>query len=276
MRRQITNAPSGPAASAALAGAGVALAAGPLGAFVIWRRMAYVGDATAHAAILGVAVAFAFDISVYAGTLTVAAAMAISVARLSARGHSMDAALGVLSHSALALGLVAVAFLPTVRVSLSAWLFGDILAVAVRDVAVIWAGATVTVGIMIWRWSRLLTATLSSELAASAGIDPRREELVLTVLIALFVAVAMKVVGALLISAMLIIPAASARAASHTPESMAVISGFLALVSVGLGLFASLEFDTPAGPSIVSAAAGIFAMAFIARSLGLASRSTAQ
>ncbi len=196
---------------AALAGIGVALAAGPLGAFVVWRRMAYFGDATSHAAILGVALALATELPVGLGTLAVALVMAATVATLSGRGWAMDTMLGVLAHSALAFGLVAVSFLPSVRTDLSAWLFGDILAVSVPDLAFIWAGAALVLALLLWRWSALLTATINEDLAAASGIDPARERLILTLALAVTVAVALKVVGALLISAMLIIPAAAAR-----------------------------------------------------------------
>ncbi len=248
---------------AGLAGAGLALAAGPLGCFVVWRRMAYFGDATAHAAILGVALALMLDVSLVAGTLAVALAMALVVAGLVGRGHAIDATLGVLSHSALAIGLVAISFVPAVRVDLSSYLFGDILAVGRGDLAVIWAGSVLVLGLLLWRWSALLTATLNEELAFSAGIRAERERLVLTVALAIVVALAIKVVGALLIAAMLIIPAAAARSFASTPESMAVIATMLGLVSVGVGLEASLVVDTPAGPSIVASAAAVYAVSVI-------------
>ena len=136
---------------AALAGVGLALATGPLGSFVVWRRMAYFGDATAHAAILGVALALATDLPVVAGTLTVALAMAVTVSTLAARGWAMDTTLGVLAHSALALGLVAVSFVPGARTDLSAWLFGDILAVSRGDLLFIWGGTGLVVALMLWR-----------------------------------------------------------------------------------------------------------------------------
>ncbi|GGD45342.1 metal ABC transporter permease [Sinisalibacter lacisalsi] len=243
---------------AAIAGVGVALAAGPLGSFVIWRRMAYFGDATAHAAILGVALALILSMPVTLGTLIVALAMAATVSWLAARGHAMDSTLGVLAHSALALGLVAISFVPAVRVDLSAFLFGDILAVGKSDLAVIWGGALLVVALIVWRWSRLLTATLSRELAAASGIDPDREGLVLTLALAVVVAVALKVVGALLIAAMLIIPAAAARGLARTPEGMAVGAIGIGAASALAGLGASWQFDTPAGPSIVTAAAAFF------------------
>lgn len=248
---------------ATLAGIGLALAAGPLGCFVVWRRMAYFGDATAHAAVLGVALALAFDVSVFAGTSLVALAMALAVSSLASRGHAMDTSLGVLSHAALAIGLVAISFVPAVRVDLSAYLFGDILAVGVGDLAVIWGGALAVCALLAWRWSSLLAATLNADLASSAGIDPKREQLVLTLAMAVVVALAIKVVGALLIAAMLIIPAAAARGISRSPEGMAVSAVALAAISVVGGLQGSLAFDTPAGPSIVAAAAALFALSLV-------------
>ncbi|PID35741.1 MAG: hypothetical protein CR993_08285 [Rhodobacterales bacterium] len=243
---------------AALAGIGLTLATGPLGSFVIWRRMAYFGDATAHAAVLGVALALIFSLPITLGTLIVAAAMGLAVSALVARGHAMDATLGVLSHSALAVGLVAISFAPGLRVDLNAFLFGDILAVSKTDVAMIWGGAILVCAALIWRWSRLLTATVNSDLAVASGINPRREDLLLTLALALTVALALKLVGALLIAAMLIVPAAAARGFARSPEMMAILAAGFGALSVLGGLWASLHFDTPAGPSIVTAALTLF------------------
>ncbi|WP_114965624.1 metal ABC transporter permease [Alkalilacustris brevis] len=244
---------------AVLAGLAVVLATGPLGCFVVWRRMAYFGDATAHAAILGVALALGFSISIFIGTLVVALVMAMTVAVLAGRGWAMDTTLGVLAHSALAFGLVAVSFLPGVRVDLTAYLFGDILAVNRVDLAVISGGAVLVAGLLVWRWSALLTATLSEDLAHAAGLHPARERLVLTLALAVVVAVALKVVGALLIAALLIVPAAAARALARSPEAMALLAVAIGAAAVLGGLRASLVWDTPAGPSIVAVAAVIFA-----------------
>ena len=244
---------------AALAGIGTALAAGPLGCFVLWRRMAYFGDATAHASILGVALALGFSLPIFWGTLAVALAMAMAVSALAGRGQTMDTALGVMAHSALALGLVAVSFLPGVRVDISAYLFGDILAVSRLDLGFIWGGAMAVLALVLWRWSGLLTATLNEELARAAGLDPGRERLALTLALALIVAVAIKVVGALLIAALLIVPAAAARGLARSPEAMALAAAGLGVASVAGGLGLSLRFDTPAGPSIVTVAAALYA-----------------
>jgi zinc transport system permease protein len=233
---------------ASLAGIGVASAAAPLGCFVVWRRMAYFGDATAHAAILGVALSLAFSMSIFVGTVIVALLMALTVSFLSRRGYAMDTLLGVLAHSALAFGLVAVSFLSGIRIDLMAYLFGDILAVSRSDLAVIWGGALLVILLICWRWSALLTSTLNEDLAYASGIDPKREQLVLTI----------EVVGVLLIAAMLIIPAAAARPLSRTPEGMAVIAGVIGTLSAVVGLRAAYVFDTPAGPSIVCVAAMTF------------------
>lgn len=244
---------------ATLAGVGVAFAAAPLGCFVVWRRMAYFGDATAHAAILGIALSLTFQLSVFTGALAVALAMALTVTLLSGRGYAMDTLLGVMAHSALAFGLVAVSFLSGVRIDLMAYLFGDILAVSRTDLLVIWGGAVLVVALIAWRWSHLLTATLNEELAYASGFNPRREQLILTLALAVTVAVAIKVVGVLLIAAMLIIPAAASRSLARSPESMALIAATIGAFSAVTGLRAAYMFDTPAGPSIVCVAAILFA-----------------
>ncbi len=243
---------------AALAGIAVALAAAPLGCFVIWRRMAYFGDATAHAAILGIALALAFNIALPVGILASALAMGLAVSSLSRRGFSFDSALGVLAHGSLAAGLVAIVLLTDTRVDLAAYLFGDILAVRRVDLGVIWAGAAAVIALMLWRWSALLTVTLNPDLARASGIDPKREELIVILALALTVAVAIKVVGALLISAMLIIPAAAARMITSTPERMGLAAAAIGVTAVLTGLQAAFILDTPTGPTIVCAAAIIF------------------
>jgi zinc transport system permease protein len=252
---------------AALGAVGVALAAAPLGVFVVWRRMAYFGDATAHASILGVALALALSVPIFVGTLSIALAMAFIVARLTGRGMGADMLLGVSSHAALAIGLVAVAMVDGPRVDLEAFLFGDVLAVGKSDLALIWGGAAFVGGLVAWRWQKLLTATLSPDLAWASGINPEREKQVLMIALALVVAVAIKIVGAILIGALLIIPAAAARPLARTPEQMvigAAVVGSLAAIS---GLWGAWIFDTPAGPSIVCSAAIFFVITMLFRGM---------
>lgn len=246
---------------AILAAIGVAVAAGPLGCFVVWRRMAYFGDATAHASLLGVTLALATDLPVVAGVIVAALAMALTVSLASGRSYAADTLLGVASHGALAAGIVALSFLEGVRVDLMGYLFGDILAVGRADLAVIWGGAALVLALLAWRWRSLLLATLNEDLAAAAGIDPRRERLILTLALALLVAVALKVVGVLLVTAMLVVPAAAARALARSPEAMAAGAVGIGAVASVAGLAASWEFDTPAGPSIVAAAVVLMVLA---------------
>lgn len=249
---------------AALAGVGVAIATAPLGCFVVWRRMAYFGDATAHAAILGVALSLTLSVSIFAGVLGVALVMALSVSSLSGKGYAVDTLLGVMAHSALAFGLVAVSMLQGVRIDLMAYLFGDVLAVSRTDLAVIWGGAAAVLVLTLSRWSALLTATLNPDLAYASGIDPKREQIILTVALAVVVAVAIKVVGVLLIGALLVIPAATARPFARTPEAMAVMAAALGAAAALIGLWAAFRFDTPTGPTMVCVAAVLFALSNLA------------
>jgi len=243
---------------AALAGVGVALVAGPLGCFVVWRRMAYFGDTVAHAALLGVALALAFDANVIPGVLAVAVVVALAVARGTGRRYAADTLLGVLAHGGLAVGLVVLSFLPGGRGDLSAWLFGDILAVGVGDLALIW-GAAGLAGLALWLgWSRLLNSTINEELAWAEGGNPERDRLLLTLALALLVAAALKVVGALLITAMLILPAAAARPLARTPEAMVLAAALIGAASALGGLRLAWVADTPAGPSMVLVALGLF------------------
>ncbi|EDL55832.1 metal ABC transporter permease [Vibrio mediterranei] len=243
---------------AALAGIGVTLAAAPLGCFIVWRRMAYFGDATAHASMLGVALSLAFSLPIFPGVLFIALLMAITVSTFSGRGYAMDTLLGVMAHSALAIGLVAVSFLSGIRLDLMAYLFGDILAVSKTDLLVIWLGTLLVVGLIGFRWSGLLLSTLNKDLALASGYSPKREQLILTIALAVVVAVAIKVVGVLLIVAMLIIPAATARPFSRTPEIMVVLAAVIGSSSSIVGLRTSYLMDTPTGPTIVCVAAGLF------------------
>ena len=153
---------------AALAGLGVALAAAPLGCFVVWRRMAYFGDATAHGAMLGVALALALSLPVFPGVLLVCWIMATLVTTLTGRGFAMDTLLGVMAHSSLAVGLVTVSFLSGIRIDLMAYLFGDILAVNGSDLLLIWIGTLAVIILLVARWSGLLLCTLNPDLAIAS------------------------------------------------------------------------------------------------------------
>jgi len=244
---------------AIIAGIGLALVTGPLGCFIVWRRMAYFGDTMAHSALLGVALSFLLDINLTLGVFVVAATVSVALLLLQRRNAlSTDALLGILSHSTLAIGLVLVAFMTWIRVDLMGFLFGDILAVSVSDIALIYGGGLVILVVLVMMWQPLLAATVNPELAEAEGLRPEASRVVFMLLLASVIAIAMKLVGVLLITSLLIIPAATARRLSSTPEQMAVISAVLGAAAVVGGLYGSLSYDTPSGPSIVVAALALF------------------
>lgn len=244
---------------ALIAGIGVALIAGPLGCFIVWQRLAYFGDTLAHAALLGVALAFLLEVNITATVFFVSATVAILLLLLQKRaGLSSDALLGLLSHSALALGLVVLAFMGSVRFDLMGLLFGDILSVSKADIAMIYGGGLAVLLILISIWRRLFAATVSPELAEAEGMRPEIANIVFMLLMAMVIAIAMKIVGVLLITALLIVPAATARRFATGPEQMAVLSALIGAVAVIGGLSGSLRWDTPSGPSIVVAAMVLF------------------
>ncbi len=249
---------------AMVAGIGVALVAGPLGCFIIWRRMAYFGDTIAHSALLGVALALLLDTHVMLGVFAVSVAVALALLGLQRFGAlSSDTLLGILSHSALALGLVVVALMTWIRVDLMAYLFGDILAVSKLDIALIYAGGVAVMAGLAVIWRPLLAATASPDLAHAEGLGPERANLAFMLLIAAVIAITIKIVGILLITALLIIPAATARRFCVTPETMAVTASLCGVVAVIAGLFGSLKLDTPSGPSIVAAAMAVFLLSLV-------------
>lgn len=244
---------------AILAGVGLALTTGPLGCFIIWRRMAYFGDTIAHSALLGVALSLLLQFNLTLAVFLVAATVSILLLFLQKRqALSADALLGILSHATLAIGLVMVAFMSWVRIDLIAFLFGDILAVSKTDIVMIWGGGILVLAAIAWLWRPLLASTVNPELAEAEGLQPERARLFFMLLMAVVIAIAMKIVGIMLITSLLIIPAAAARRFASTPEVMAVFASLIGAVAVVGGLFGSLTYDTPSGPSIVVAALILF------------------
>lgn len=249
---------------ALLAGVGVALVAGPMGCFIVWRRLAYFGDTLAHSALLGIVLAFLLQINITFAVFGVCAAVALSVLALQRNASlSSDSLLGLFAHSSLALGLVALGFMAWVQVDLLSFLFGDILAVSRLDLAVIYGGGVIVLGVLYCVWRALFAATVNYDLAEAEGLRPDRANIVFMLLMAVVIAISMKIVGVLLITALLIIPAAAARQLARGPEQMAVIAALLGVAAVLGGLFGSLEWDTPSGPSIVVAAAALFVLVLL-------------
>jgi zinc transport system permease protein len=249
---------------AVVAGIGLALVAGPLGCFVVWRKMSYFGDTLAHAALLGVALSLLLNVNVTLAVFALAVLVALALLALQARSSlSSDALLGMLSHGSLAIGLLALAFMTWVRLDLMGLLFGDLLTVSRTDIGILWVGGAAVLAALIWAWKPLFAVTVNRDLAKAEGYDAKAYDVLLMVLLAAVVAVSIKIVGVMLITSMLIIPAGAARRFAGGPIAMAVFAAFIGVVAVLGGLYASLTFNTPSGPSIVVVALALFIVGLV-------------
>lgn len=247
---------------ALLAGIGVAAVAGIMGCFAVWRRMAYFGDSLAHSSLLGIALGLLLGINVSLGAVAVCGVFAGALAWLQhKRVLATDTLLGILAHGALSIGMVAMSFTGG-RADLHSYLFGDVLTVTSGEIWWIYCSGAAVLLLLLFNWENLVLTTISEDLARAEGANLFRSHLVLMLLMTIVVAASTRVAGILLITSMLIIPAATARQLSRSPESMAAFSALIGIASVCLGLAASSYFDTPSGPTIVTAATAIFTVLF--------------
>ena len=244
---------------ALIAGIGIAIVTGPLGCIVIWRRLSYFGDTLAHSALLGVTLAYAFSINISLSVFIISGTVALLLISLQKRTKlAGDSLLGLLAHSSLAIGLVLIGFLTSIRFDLMGLLFGDILAVTTQDILIIWFGGLIILGILFYIWKSIFAATVNYDLAAAEGMKPDLSNFIFTILLAGVIAISIKMIGALLITGLLLIPAATARSLSNNPFQMVILSILVGITSVITGLFGSLELNTASGPSIVVAALVLF------------------
>ena len=244
---------------ALIAGLGIAIVTGPLGCFVIWRRLSYFGDTLAHSALLGVTLAYTLEFNIAISVFIISSLIALILIDLQKRTNLPgDALLGLLAHSSLAVGLVVIGFFTFIRFDIMGLLFGDILAVTIDDIFIIWIGGPLILIILKLIWKSLFASTVNYELAEAEGLNPDRAKAIFTILMAGIIAISIKMVGLLLITGMLIIPAAMARNISSSPDMMVIFSVIGGLLSVILGLLTSLEFNTASGPSIIAAALFLF------------------
>jgi len=244
---------------ALLGGIGIAIVAGPLGCVVIWQRMAYFGAALSHSALLGIALGFLAGISTEIGILIFCLLFAVVLALLERqRILASDTLLGILAHVSLALGLIAIALMEQLRIDLTAYLFGDILAITDKDLYLIYGLCALILMVLVAIWRPLLSATVQEDLAIVEGVPVQRVRLIFVLMMACVIAIGMKAVGILLIVSLLIIPAATARHLAGTPERMAIIAALFGAMSVLGGLISSLQWDIPTGPAIVVAATVLF------------------
>ena len=246
------------------AGIGLAFITGPLGCFIVWRRLSYFGDTIAHSALLGVVIAYALDFNLIIAVFVVSCLLALSLLFLQRRTNLPDdALLGLLAHSVLAIGLVLLGILSFIRIDLMGLLFGDILSVNVTDLLFVWIGGGIVLIVLIFIWRPLFAGTVNLELAKAEGLNPDLANAIFTLLIASVIAISIKIVGILLITGLLIIPASASRNLSSTPIQMAIISSIIGVASVVLGIQTSMIWNTPTGPTILTITLGVFILTLL-------------
>lgn len=250
---------------ALIAGLGLAVVSAPLGCFIVWQRLAYFGETVAQASLLGVALGLALQVDLTFGVLVVAIAVAFLLVALGRQEVvALDSILGLLHHTALAVGVIATSMIRGKPVDLLGFLFGDVFAITSTDVIWIFAGGIVVLAVGAWLWQPLLRLAVHEELAAAEGVSRQQVRTIFTVLLAVTIAVAMKIVGILLVMAFLVVPAVAARPLTGTPERMVGLTALIACASVVVGLWLSVTFDWPGGPSIVIVMSVVAALSLMA------------
>ena len=242
-----------------VAGIGLAIITGPLGCFIVWRRLSYFGDTLSHSALLGVVIAYALSFNIVLSVFVISGIISLSLLYLQKKTNlPNDALLGLLAHSVLAIGLVLLGLLSFIRIDLMGLLFGDILSVNFKDILIVWIGGFFVLMVLIYIWRPLFAGTVNLELAKAEGLNPELANAIFTLLIAAVIAISIKIVGILLITGLLIIPASASRNLSSNPIQMAIISSIIGILSIVSGLYTSITWNTSTGPTILSLALGIF------------------
>jgi zinc transport system permease protein len=241
-----------------LAGIAVALISGLVGCFVVWRRMSYYGESIAHSSLLGVGLGIVMGIGINLGVISTCLLSGFLFLWLQqSKVLSSDTLLGVLAHLALSVGVIVIS-MNRVKIDIHSFLFGDILTVTQNDLWGMYLAVLVVVIIICLNWSSLLLVTIDEDLAKAEGVNPLFINLLLTSILTIVVAVSIQIIGLLLITSMLIIPAAASRRLVNSPETMAVVATVIGILSVIIGIFLSVEIDAPSGPSIVVVSAVLF------------------
>ena len=249
-----------------LAGLAVAMISGLVGCFVVWRRMSYYGESIAHSSLLGVGLGILMGVGINLGIVFTCLLFGILFLWLQqSKLLSSDTLLGVLAHLALSIGIIVIS-MNRIKIDVHAFLFGDILTVTQNDLWGMYLAVLFVVIIICLNWSSLLLVTIDEDLAKAEGVNPLFINLLLTSILTIVVAVSIQIIGLLLITAMLIIPAATSRRLVNSPEMMAIVATLLGIISVILGIYLSVEIDAPSGPSIVVVSAVLF---FISHFFGM-------
>ncbi|VFP82035.1 zinc ABC transporter permease subunit ZnuB [Candidatus Erwinia haradaeae] len=247
-----------------IAGVLIALIAGPLGSFIIWRRMSYFGDTLAHSSLLGVAFGLLLNINPFYTIITLTILLSLILVWLERYENlELNALLGIIAHSSLSLGLVLISLISNIRMDLVAYLFGDLLSVVPSDLCIIFFSVILVWILLVWHWRSLLALTISPDLAQIDGINIHRTKIILMLMTSLTIGIAMKFVGALIITSLLIIPSATARQFAKSPEHMVIIAVVVGILAITSGLTLSAYYNTPAGPSVVLSLALMFILSIL-------------
>jgi len=248
-----------------IAGVAIGIVAGPIGVFLIWRRMSFLGETIAHASMLGISISLLLDINFYFGLFFVAILVAFLLNYLSLNKElAPDAILALLAHSSLALGILVI---PTSQLNIMEFLFGDILAVSGTDIAMIVSVSASCCLALKVIWPDLILLTINEDLATAENVPVGTTKLIYLFCVALVFAVAIKVIGILLITSMLVIPALAARSFAKDSESMVWCSSLMATLSVFGGVGISCVWDLSTGPAIVVFCALLFLLSQLLKSL---------
>jgi len=232
----------------------VAIAA-PMGCLMVWQRLAFLSDTLGHAAVMGVGLGLLLEVTPVFGVLAVALLIVFSLNRVNTFNSALsETTLAIISHTGLAGGIILVGLLPAQAVNLEAILFGDLLATTSADLIRLLITTVVLLLLLLHHWRSFVAVSVSREIAQAEGIEVRKVQLLMYIMIALLVAVMMKVMGVLLIAAMLVIPTTSARLFSRSPEQMVAVSALYGLGALAGGITSSFHFDWQTGPAIVVSA----------------------
>lgn len=233
----------------------VAIAA-PMGCLMVWQRLAFLSDTLGHAAVMGVGLGLLLEVTPVFGVLAVALLIVFSLNRVDSFNSALsETTLAIISHTGLAGGIILVGLLPAQSVNLEAILFGDLLATTSADLVRLLITTLVLLLLLLHHWRSFVAVSVSREIAQAEGIEVRKVQFLMYIMIALLVAVMMKVMGVLLIAAMLVIPTTSARLFSRSPEQMVAVSALYGLGALAGGISSSFQFDWQTGPAIVVCAA---------------------
>ncbi|WP_326519298.1 zinc ABC transporter permease subunit ZnuB [Acinetobacter sp. CAAS 2-6] len=239
----------------------------PLGCLMLWRRMSFFADTMAHGTLLGVAIAGALSLPLWLGVILLALVLVGILWVLHDPRLPNDALLALCSATLLCSGLLFIQHIPSLRPELLSYLFGDLLTISWSDLPMFAVVIVLSLMVLIKSWKAQIQVAIDPDIAVSEGIHAKGQRLIFMLLLALFTVLALRAVGSLLMGALLVIPALSARLLAHSPQQMVLWAFVLAQLAISIGLWSSAALNVSSGLSIVLCMALIFAVIFILQKL---------